>query len=312
MARAHHRLVEFLTQSGPSKLVESFNSGCNLESRGFAIAEFTAQNLPTIRPLLAWYSLVDGQSMLNNDEEEMEEEPPSLFGSFECYGQGITFLVVGYCRTSRYVLCFVAKVPAGLVHLVGHFVTMEPSGQRFIDFGLFGEFMERFVDEVVAGERKVDPETDAISMFKRSGRGTSVAVTQGIEVRVSSICCLYLGNPAGQWSYEVSLKYLEGECPYPSAQLESRKWQISYRSGKVERVEGLAVVGHHPKLSPDLFDPFPEGDPPVSMSGSFIFVPGTIQNPCGEKFEVQVARWEFEYPQRILAGVGSTSRLDSA
>ncbi|KXS18161.1 hypothetical protein M427DRAFT_67975 [Gonapodya prolifera JEL478] len=342
VAQKYQTLVKFLSRGGPSRLVESLNPGANLEALGFSLGEFSAVNSPYVKSLLAWYALADGQKMLHEDED-MEVEPPALFGSFECYGDvvnpvwlpvaavqtffhrstGITFLVVGYCRTTRFVLCFVAKTPSELGYLLGNFVTLEPTGQRYIDFGPFGEFMARYVDEVVSGERSVDRSTSEISMFKKSGRGTSLAVTQGIEVHVSSICCLHIGNQAGQWSYNISMRYVTGQCPYPSVQLESRKWQITYRSGRIERVEGPAVVGHYPKLSSatptfsyrsfcagmnrrdrrstnDLNDPFPEGDPPVSMMGSFVFVPGSRLHPTGEKFEVEVGRWEFEYPLRIL------------
>ena len=48
----------------------------------------------------------------------------------------------------------------------------------------------------------------------------------------------------------------------------------------------------------DADSPWPGQDPPVWMEGGLTFVPGSLRQPIAgeEKFEVEIARWYFQWP----------------
>jgi ApaG protein len=82
-----------------------------------------------------------------------------------------------------------------------------------------------------------------------------------------------------------------------TAQLVGRHWQITDAQGHVQRVDGLAVVGHQPLLAPGQQFQYSSwaqiGTPQGSMSGRFLCVT--------EDAEVFYA----EVPEFLLADSGS-------
>lgn len=307
----------------------------------------SANSGPDARALAIWYTFADGQQLPQATEEVPGDH--GLFGTFTAYDEivsirmlpaavvkllplnskpGVVIAFFALCVQSGKHLAMVVSTPRELDTLRGHVVEVEFDSPRFVDHGPFREFIANYVNCLEAGERSIDS-SGRISMFPELGPGTSTATTLGIKVEVSSLCTLEHRNPSGQFAYRVRLSWADG-CPYPSAQLESRKWRIRYRSGAEETVEGRAVVGLYPLLSgspgqqgmeycsfctgrqtrrsealppvQEGEDPFPGQDPPVWMEGSFVFVPGSLRNPIpGEqKFEVEVGRWYFQHPSYMV------------
>ncbi|KAJ3022193.1 UNVERIFIED_CONTAM: F-box protein skip16 [Siphonaria sp. JEL0065] len=168
------------------------------------------------------------------------------------------------------------------------------------------------------------------SVFLDSGPGTGVAVTHGIKVQVSSFFMLSMARVC----YRITLTYLPTTCPHATVQLKSRKWAFRYLNGRYERVQGDGVIGYYPLLSlqnpsfsycsysdggrvidddnevdaeyrdHDPLDPYAEGrsllsNPVVSCQGSFTFIPGRIEAPSGQPFEVEIPFVEFVRPQVV-------------
>lgn len=247
-----------------------------------------------------------------------------------------SFNFAGHSRMTVFALCvqsgkhfaILTSTPPQHAECLYHVVEVEFEGKRFIDHGLFSTWIENHISNLESGERAVDS-LGRISLFPEHGLGTSSATTKGIRIDVSSLCALEHRNPMGQFVYRVKMTWVPELAEYPSAQLETRKWRIHYRSGAEEQVEGRAVVGFFPHLGSaapaeqtfeyssfctgrhfprgqtiptvEGLDVFPGQDPPVWMEGSFVFVPGSLRNPIlGEdKFEVEVGRWYFRYPSYL-------------
>ncbi|KAI8805480.1 hypothetical protein BJ742DRAFT_408396 [Cladochytrium replicatum] len=93
---------------------------------------------------------------------------------------------------------------------------------------------------------------------------------------------------------------LQSPIPATQCQLVTRHWNIRYKSGATQVVEGEGVVGQFPifNVSNPFFEycsscPDEIDDPCVWMEGKFTFVPGSIQTPSGPPFEVVVPRFVF-------------------
>ena len=136
------------------------------------------------------------------------------------------------------------------------------------------------------------------------GDRTSVAVTRGVEVRASVAEILYAPGASRRqlkFTYQIQFRLLSrdeqrqrGERPIESVQLLGRHWRIRDGSGRIETVEGEAVIGEHPRLlagGPSFkynsltFMDESGGD----MRGHFTFVEGTLATPLSDVFECECA-----------------------
>jgi len=76
--------------------------------------------------------------------------------------------------------------------------------------------------------------------------------------------------------------------PMTSAQLKTRQWIITDRTGKKTEVKGEAVIGEYPLLraggEPFVYQSCTGCDTPGTMEGGFMFVEGSIASPTGREF----------------------------
>jgi uncharacterized protein affecting Mg2+/Co2+ transport len=100
-------------------------------------------------------------------------------------------------------------------------------------------------------------DTMGISLFAEKGCSVSVAVTQGVQVKVSTIFAAELTRE-GQHTFPYSVRFQLLPCSQPggsggqaltSCQLNARHWMIYNDKGALEdEIRGEAVIGLHPQL----------------------------------------------------------------
>ena len=175
---------------------------------------------------------------------------------------------------------------------------------------------------VPAGPGPENPVCRGVSLFPQTGPLSSTCITQGIEATASAIFCPEAEN--SMFTYSLRLRVCApADFPYATAQLQSRHWRITDGTGHTEEVQGPGVVGKHPVLRPGGYrDDSVEGEgedregvfvyqsvsgrlakvPPGAgvFRGSLQFVPGTIDDPTGELFEVVVAPFPLAVPDFIF------------
>lgn len=127
--------------------------------------------------------------------------------------------------------------------------------------------------------------------------GHSQAVTEGIQVEVSSHYVAERSNPARDlyfFAYRIKITN-EGSEP---AQLISRHWIITDGEGRVEEVQGPGVVGKQPRLAPGESFEYtsfcPLHTPRGTMRGSY-----TMVSDAGESFEAEIAPFSLEMPLEL-------------
>lgn len=91
--------------------------------------------------------------------------------------------------------------------------------------------------------------------------------------------------------------------PLKEVQLTRRLWIITDAGGHEERVEGEAVIGQYPILTPGGC-PFSyqsqtnlPGGGPGTMSGGFYFVEGTMERPTGSEFFAKCPHFVLTRPR---------------
>ncbi|KAJ1561280.1 F-box protein skip16 [Cladochytrium tenue] len=186
----------------------------------------------------------------------------------------------------------------------------------FFDLGPFDEFLDRFTADIETRNRSLLHNYDVPSAFLNGGPSTSVAMTNGIEIAVSTF---YLLN-AAKICYRIIMTFHPDRCEWSSVQLSRRRWLFTKKNGLARSIEGEGVIGIYPHLSAAnptfVYSSYSEGgpvdsetaeewndedeltldNPVVAMEGGLTFVPGSLAKPLGEPFEATVARANFTLP----------------
>ncbi len=125
---------------------------------------------------------------------------------------------------------------------------------------------------------------------------TSIAVTQGIRVRVQSQYLPDQSSPREDryvFAYTITISN-EGAS---TAQLKTRHWIITDARGEIEEVRGDGVVGEQPRLSPGQSFQYTSGcvlETPVgTMHGSYRF-----WRDDGTFFDAEIAPFSLASPLR--------------
>ena len=125
---------------------------------------------------------------------------------------------------------------------------------------------------------------------------TSIAVTQGIRVRVQSQYLPDQSSPRDDryvFAYTITISN-EGAS---AAQLKTRHWIITDARGEIEEVRGDGVVGEQPRLSPGQSFQYTSGcvlETPVgTMHGSYRF-----WREDGTFFDAEIAPFSLASPLR--------------
>lgn len=142
------------------------------------------------------------------------------------------------------------------------------------------------------------------------------AVTHGVCVRAGSLFIPELSRPSEYWfSYSMRMHIPESSssaAPPAGCQLLSRHliFDKGVRGVPPQIVDGEAVIGMHPLLKvgePEFVyqsctsaPAAANWDYPPTVSGSFRFVPGSIENPTGPPFDVSIPLIELNMPKSFL------------
>lgn len=166
----------------------------------------------------------------------------------------------------------------------------------------------------------------SISLFPNAGESMSRCVTDGIEVRASARWLPQYYPGSVNFAYYIRIRILpERSIP---CQLVGRRWEFIDGNGQSSMVTGEGVIGKHPYFFIDddgkgsyidlghgchgeIFNDAAftyvsqtgdvagisiEDTKCAGASGSFSFVPGTIEEPTGPPFDVTVGFFPFTIP----------------
>eukprot|EP00434_Breviolum_minutum_P042580 symbB.v1.2.037906.t1/scaffold5733.1/size24139/2 len=161
-----------------------------------------------------------------------------------------------------------------------------------------------------------------ISLFPNMSPELTVCVTQGVEVRASSI---YMPEHSAGWTYSIAIRLVgtKEERGFEKCQLVSRHWEIAEEGYEPERIDGDGVIGLFPILVDGGWLRNNESDPHGQygirgkadgffryqscsgrnatmrgwFGGAMTFVPGTRRRPEGPPFRVKVERFQLRVPE---------------
>ncbi|KAF3496815.1 hypothetical protein DY000_02051979 [Brassica cretica] len=155
----------------------------------------------------------------------------------------------------------------------------------------------------------------SISLFPEVPPLCSVAVTNGVQVRASSVFIPEVSNlraqpPAYWYAYSIRMSLMPEGCflngrHHSSCQLYWRHWIIRADDEVIDKVNGEAVIGKYPLLQAEEEEfvyescsnfPTTSG----SIEGSFTFIPGSLKDPKGSQFEVKVEEFPLKLPDYIF------------
>ncbi|KAJ0236080.1 F-box protein SKIP16 [Hirschfeldia incana] len=155
----------------------------------------------------------------------------------------------------------------------------------------------------------------SISLFPEVPPLCSVAVTNGVQVRASSVFIPEVSNlhdqpPVYYYAYSIRMSLMPEGCflngrHHSSCQLYWRHWIIRADDEVIDKVNGEAVIGKYPLLKAgeeefvyESCSNFPTTS--GSIEGSFTFVPGSLRDPKGSQFEVKVEEFPLKLPDYIF------------
>ncbi|EOA39367.1 hypothetical protein CARUB_v10012429mg [Capsella rubella] len=155
----------------------------------------------------------------------------------------------------------------------------------------------------------------SISLFPEFPPLCSIAITNGVQVRASSVFIPEISNlrdqpPAYWYAYSIRMSLVPEGCilkgtHHSSCQLYWRHWVIRADNEVIDNVNGEAVIGKYPLLQAgeeefvyESCSSFPTTA--GAIEGSFTFVPGSLRDPKGSQFEVKVAEFSLELPDYIF------------
>ncbi|KAL1202140.1 F-box protein SKIP16 [Cardamine amara subsp. amara] len=162
---------------------------------------------------------------------------------------------------------------------------------------------------------RLEENIKSISLFPEVPPLCSVAVTNGVQVRASSVFIPEIANlrdqpPAYWYAYSIRMSLMPEGCilngkDHSSCQLYWRHWVIRADGAVIDKVNGEAVIGKYPLLEAgeeefvyESCSNFPTTT--GSIEGSFTFVPGSLKDPKGSQFEVNVAEFPLKLPDYIF------------
>ncbi|OIT02365.1 PREDICTED: F-box protein SKIP16 [Nicotiana attenuata] len=155
----------------------------------------------------------------------------------------------------------------------------------------------------------------SISLFPEEPPICSLAVTNGVKVRASSVFVPESSNLQDDsekflFAYSIRMSLSPEGCKmngmtFSSCQLYWRRWIIRCNNRIVDDVNGEAVIGKFPLLRPGEEEFVYESctaqsSSPGSIEGAFTFVPGRLADPKGSAFEAEVARFPLLVPDYIF------------
>ncbi|KAK2970925.1 hypothetical protein RJ640_021178 [Escallonia rubra] len=201
-------------------------------------------------------------------------------------------------------------VPNGLISSVH-----DPKDSQQQDAMLL--WLEEHVRRLEGGIIKVREEGKrrGINLFPEQPPQCSTAVTNGVQVRASAVFVpeasdLQSDDEKFMFSYSIRMCLLPPGCvirgmTFGSCQLYWRHWIIRAHDNVESDVNGEAVIGKFPLLSPGdkefVYESCtPLRSSPGSVEGSFTFVPGSLADPKGGAFRVEVARFPLQFPDYIF------------
>ncbi|KAK1410763.1 hypothetical protein QVD17_37302 [Tagetes erecta] len=154
-----------------------------------------------------------------------------------------------------------------------------------------------------------------ISLFPEQPPICSLATTCGVQVHASAVFVPEFSDLLEEedkymfaYSIRMSLKpegcFVHGMC-FDSCQLYWRHWIIKSNGYVVGDINGEGVIGLHPLLHPGkkecvYVSCITVAASPGSMEGSFTFISGSLVDPKGSPFEVEVARFPLVLPDYIF------------
>ncbi|XAR54537.1 hypothetical protein NMG60_11029711 [Bertholletia excelsa] len=158
-------------------------------------------------------------------------------------------------------------------------------------------------------------EIRSINQFPEEAPHCTTAITNGVKVRASAVFVPEASNLKHEsekylFSYSIRMSLLPEGCvlhgmSFPSCQLYRRHWIIRANDTVVSDVNAEAVIGMFPLLHPGEEEFVYQSCTPLpsssgSVEGSFTFVPGRLEDPRADSFEVEVARFPLQFPDYIF------------
>lgn len=178
-------------------------------------------------------------------------------------------------------------------------------------------WLEEHVRRLQHGMIKVRKEgkVRSISLYPEEPPLCSIAVTNGVKVRASSVFVPEFSNIQDEYekfvfAYSIRMSLSPEGCimngmTFNSCQLYWRRWIIRCNDVIVDDVNGEAVIGKFPLLRPGEEEFVYESctsqsSSPGSIEGFFTFVPGRLADPKGSPFEAVVSRFPLLVPDYIF------------
>ncbi|KAJ4914551.1 F-box protein SKIP16 [Raphanus sativus] len=176
-------------------------------------------------------------------------------------------------------------------------------------------WLEEHGRRLQTGAIKVLREQDnvkSISLFPEIPPLCSVSVTNGVQVRASSVFMPEVSNHLDKppvYSYACSIRMslmpTFNRRHQSSWQMYSRHWVLRADDAVIGDVDGEVVLVKNPLLHAKeeeffcscIFQ-FPTSN--LSVEGFFTFVPGSLKDPKGNQFEVNVAEFPLKLPDYIF------------
>ncbi|CAH8308985.1 unnamed protein product [Eruca vesicaria subsp. sativa] len=151
-----------------------------------------------------------------------------------------------------------------------------------------------------------------ISLFPEIPPLCSISVTNGVQVRASSVLMPEISNDLNKrpvylytCSIRMSLMPTSNRRHHSSWQMHSRHWVVRSDDAVIGDVDGELVIVKNPLLQAQeqefvyrCISQLPTSN--LSLEGSFIFVPGSLKDPKGSQFEVNVAEFPVKVPDYIF------------
>ncbi|GBG67597.1 hypothetical protein CBR_g726 [Chara braunii] len=177
------------------------------------------------------------------------------------------------------------------------------------------EYVRRLQSGMYAVRREPNSPCKSIGLFPQTGPNYSVEVTNGVQVRCSSVFVPELssmgGHPNYWFAYSVCMRLLphdgrQGSARrFKSCQLRARHWIMQDETEALpQEVRGDAVIGQYPVLHEGGEEFVYQSCTNLRgrrgwMEGDFTMVPGSLWHPAGDEFEAKVGRLLLEVPSFI-------------
>jgi ApaG protein len=123
------------------------------------------------------------------------------------------------------------------------------------------------------------------------------ATTRGIRISVRAFFLEDQSQPEeGKfvWAYRIRIEN-RGREP---VQLLRRTWQITDGRGRVQRVQGVGVVGQQPLLEPGESFEYTSGTPLETPSGFMTGLYHMVLTDSGEAFDVAIPAFSLDSPHQ--------------